>query len=207
MSSTISKTYKLSTFTTGALQKAHALIRNECRGKDWTTSIVATFQHPDGVQQQKELRSGDLETISAIEPPLEQLRFSFYKGYEQKRCVQFIRFPRFDANRFNISATCDTVADSTKVHELLLASLHLLTAEDTSVAGSADDKAHQDALLPPVGKPELAIPSKVTVSWLYHHPTLRLWAWAIGILVSAFAAGVRLGSSELFMSAWKQVFE
>jgi hypothetical protein len=43
---------------------------------------------------------------------------------------------------------------------------------------------------------ELAVPEKVTLTWLAKHVPVGLWASAVGIVLAAFAIGVKIGSVD-----------
>ena len=40
---------------------------------------------------------------------------------------------------------------------------------------------------------DLKEPAKVTLSWLFHHVPIRLWLWLVGLLITAFIIGVKVG--------------
>jgi len=42
-------------------------------------------------------------------------------------------------------------------------------------------------------RPDLEEPAKVTLHWLFRHVPIRLWIWLVGLLITAFIIGVRIG--------------
>jgi hypothetical protein len=49
-----------------------------------------------------------------------------------------------------------------------------------------------------MGESEIKYPDKITIAWLYHNVPAKLWIALVGVLLSAFLAGLFVGETHLF---------